>query len=146
MGYLNLVTDYDLGKVIKVHTIITPSNSTIKEKLRSLIIDTGADRTAVTKEFLKMNGYGKFTKSVASKTTATGTANFLMCEINGLTIANQFKFGKIRIDVLENWQANTVVGVIGMDILSQLTCILSHKHKKFLLTDQDIPDLAKLFV
>ncbi|MCL1862033.1 MAG: hypothetical protein FWF78_00515 [Defluviitaleaceae bacterium] len=51
----------------------------------------------------------------------------------------------MNVDVLENWKARTIVGVIGMDILSQLTFILSHKHKKFMITDQDIPDLSRFF-
>jgi len=51
------------------------------------ILDTGADRSAITKEFLKMNGYGKFEKSAMSKTTAIGEADFSTCVINGLTIA-----------------------------------------------------------
>ena len=67
------------------------------------------------------------------------------CEINGLTIANQFRIGKMNVDVLENWKAHSVVGVIGMDILSRLTFILSHEHKKFLLSAQPIPELAGLF-
>ena len=84
-------------------------------------------------------------KSGLKKSTATGEVELLTCEVNGVTLANQFNFGKMKIDVLENWKSHTVVGVIGMDILSQLTFILSHEHKKFLLSTQTIPELAKLF-
>jgi hypothetical protein len=92
------------------------------------------------------NGYGKYQKSGARKSTATGEIELPACEINGLIIANQFSFGKLKVDVLENWKAHAVVGVIGMDILSQMTFILSSEHKKFLLTNQKIPDLVKLFI
>jgi len=51
----------------------------------------------------------------------------------------------MKIDVLDRWKAHSVVGVIGMDILAQMTFILSHEHKKFLLTDQKLPGLSKLF-
>ncbi|MCL2216984.1 MAG: hypothetical protein FWB91_08205 [Defluviitaleaceae bacterium] len=37
------------------------------------------------------------------------------------------------------------VGVIGMDILSRLTFILSHEHKKLMLSAQPIPELMNLF-
>ena len=51
----------------------------------------------------------------------------------------------MKVDVLENWKAYAVVGVIGMDILSQMTFILSHEYEKFMLTNQKVPELVKLF-
>lgn len=69
----------------------------------------------------------------------------LTCDINGLTLVNSFKFGQMKVDVLENWSTHEVVGVLGMDILSKMTFILSHKHKKFLLTDNDLPEISTLF-
>jgi len=146
LDYLNLVTKFD-GKTVKLPIIAEPINPTI-QKLSldyDVIIDTGADTTAFTKEFLKRRGYGKYQKSNLKKSTATGEVELLTCEINGLTLANQFKFGKMTVDVLENWKARTVVGVIGMDILSKMTLILSHEHKKFMLTNQYVPELVKLF-
>jgi len=110
-----------------------------------VIFDTGADNTAFTKEFLQRRGYGKYQKSGFKTSTATGEIELLTCEINGLILASQFKFGKMKVDVLENWKSYTVVEVIGMDIISQMTFILSHKYKKFMLTDQDISDVGKLF-
>ena len=145
MDYLNLVSSFEANRTIKVETVIIPANKTILRTERLLILDTGADTTALTRQFLNKVGYGKYSKSGKIKSTATGEVELLTCEINGLTLANQFKFGKMKVDVLENWKAHTVVGVIGMDILSQVTFILSHKHKKFVITDQNIPDLAKLF-
>ena len=145
MDYLNLVSDFETERTIKIKTVVTPANKTIARLERLIILDTGADTTALTREFLKKSGYGKYSKSGKLKSTATGETELLTCEINGLTIANQFKFGKMKIDVLENWKAHTVVGVVGMDILSQMTFILSHEHKKFMLSAQSIPELAKLF-
>jgi len=112
----------------------------------SVVLDTGADRSALSKDFLMRHGYGKYTSSGQMKATAGGIVEFCSCDINGLTIANQFSFTKMKVDVLENWSSHAVVGVIGMDILSQMTFILSHEHKKFLLTNQKVPKLAEIFI
>jgi len=135
------------GKAIRLPFMLTPANASIRDipENHLLILDTGADSTALTKEFLKRSGYGNYQRSGSKKSTATGEIKLLTCEINGLTLANQFCFKKMHVDVLENWKAHTVVGVIGMDILSQMTFVLSHKHEKFMLTNQDIPDLSRFF-
>jgi predicted aspartyl protease len=146
LDYLNLVSKFD-GKTIKLVVSAEPMSSAIRKlpMIHHVIIDTGADTTAFTKEFLKRRGYGKYQKSNLKKSTATGEVELLTCEINGLTIANQFSFGKMTVDVLENWKARTVVGVIGMDILSRMTFILSHEHKKLMLTNRHVPELEELF-
>jgi len=146
LDYSNLVSSFD-GKTIKLPVTITPANKAIRpaQSFPQLILDTGADTTALTREFLKKSGYGKYSKSAIKKRTAAGEVELFTCDIGGLTIANQFKFGQMKVDVLENWAAHTVVGVIGMDILSQMTFILSHEHGKFMLTNRDVLDLAKLF-
>ena len=146
MDYLNLVSSFEENRTIKIDAVVMPANKTILKTGRLLILDTGADTTALTRKYLNKIGYGRYRKSGKIKSTATGTVELLTCEVNGLTLANQFNFGKMNVDVLENWKAHTIAGVIGMDIISQLTLILSHKHKKFVLTDQDIPDLSKLFI
>jgi len=145
LGYLNLVSNFEANRTIKIEAVVIPANKTILKTERLLILDTGADNTAFTREFLKKSGYGIYTKSGNKKRTVTGEVELLTCEINGITIANQFKFSKMKVDVLENWKSYTVVGVIGMDIISQMTFVLSHKHKKFMLTNQDISNLEKLF-
>ena len=58
---------------------------------------------------------------------------------------NQFKVSKINVDVLRGWEEHAVVGLIGMDILSKMTFILSHEHKKFILSSQTLPELDTLF-
>jgi predicted aspartyl protease len=146
LDFLNLVSGFD-GKTIKLPVLLDLANDTIKLQVHGyqLILDTGADTTALTEEFLMKNGYALYHKSGTKKRTITGETELLTCEINGLTIANQFKVAKMRVDVLIGWGEHTVVGVIGMDILSRLTFILSHEHKMFLLSAQSIPELAKLF-
>ena len=146
LDYLHLVSDFD-GKTIKMPFMLVPANSSIRILAQDyqLVLDPGADNTALTRQFLKKNGYGKYQKTGSKKVTATGEVELLTCEINGITLANQYVFGEMKVDVLENWKSHAVVGVIGMDIISQLTLILSHEYGKFMLTDQKIPALAELF-
>ena len=145
LEFLNLVTDFKSNTTIKIPSNIISANKTIPQKDRILIIDTGADKTAIAKEVLRKNGYEFFEKSGINKNTASGVAEFFTCTINGIIIANQFKFGLMKVDVLENWKSQTVVGVIGMDILTKMTFILSHEYGKFLLTDHKIPEIGNLF-
>jgi len=146
LDFLNLVTKFD-GKTIKLPVLVDLANDTMKLQVHGyqLILDTGADVTALTEEFLTKNGYSHYQKSGGKKRTVTGEAELLTCEINGMTIANQFKISKIKVDVLSGWGEHAVVGVIGMDILSRLTFILSHEHKKFMLSAKPLPELATLF-
>ena len=145
MDYLNLVSKFD-GRTIKLSIFIDPADSTSRLKIEGyqLILDTGADVTALTQEFLARNGYTQYQPSATKKRTATGEVTLSTCQINGLTIANQFKVNNMKVDVLRGWGTHTVVGVIGMDILSRLTLILSHEHKQFLLTTQTIAALADI--
>jgi hypothetical protein len=146
LDYLNLVSSFN-GKTIRLPVAITPSNIKLlnKPEDHQLILDTGADNSALTEEFLMQNGYSNFQNSGAKKRTATGEVELLTCEVSGFTIANQFKISKIKVDVLTGWEEHAVVGLIGMDILSRLTFVLSHEQKKFMLTAQPVPELAKLF-
>jgi hypothetical protein len=73
----------------------------------------------------------------------------LVSDFNNKTIRLPFTLitanPSILVDVLENWETHEVVGVLGLDTLSKMTFILSHENKKFMLTDQKIPELIKLF-
>ena len=146
MDYLNLVSSFS-GKTIRLPIAVAPSSVDVRDipKDHQLILDTGADTSALTEEFLIKNGYDKFQKTGAKKRIATGEVELRTCEINGIIIANQFKIGKMNVDVLSGWDEHAVVGVIGMDILSRLTFVLSHEHKKFLLSAQPLPELARFF-
>lgn len=147
LEFLNLVSDFESSKSIKLRVSLVSASAKIRPIVgdRKIILDTGADISAFTKEMLIKHGYGKFSSLHNVKNTADGPKSFRACEINGLVLAGQFKFGKMTVDVLENWGEQVVVGVIGMDILSQMTFILSHEHKKFLLTGDKLPELAPLF-
>ena len=92
-----------------------------------------------------LNRYSNFQKSHSRKRTATGEVELLTCQINGMAIAKHFMVGKIKVDVLSGWREHRVVGLIGMDILSRITFILSHEHRKFMLSAKPIPELASLF-
>ena len=59
--------------------------------------------------------------------------------------ANAFSFSEMNVGVFENWNNSKVVGVVGMDILLQLTFIMYHRLNKFLLTDEDIDGLREVF-
>jgi len=108
LDYLNLVSKFDEGKTIKLVVSAEPSNSAIRKlpMIHHVIIDTGADNTAFTKEFLKRRGYGKYQRSGFKTSTATGEIELLTYEINGLTLASQFKFGKMKVDVLEKLEGS----------------------------------------
>ena len=145
MDYLNLVSDFK-GSTIRLPIVVTPAGVQVDTpRGHQLIPDTGADTTALTEEFLMQNGYSNFQNSGAKKRTATGEVELRTCQIDVMTIAKQFKVSNLKVDVLSGWEEHAVVGLIGMDILSRLTFILSHKHKKFMLSSQAIPELTKLF-
>ena len=63
LDYLNLVSKFD-GKTIKVLVSVEPMSPTIRNlpMVHHAIIDTGADTTAFTKEFLKRRGYGNYSE------------------------------------------------------------------------------------
>jgi len=109
-----------------------------------VILDTGATRTSISKKVLLKHGYGKYTKSATKKMTAVGEISFSYCTVKSIKLANEFVYENLRVDVLEGWENRAVVGVIGIDVLSQLTFILSGEHKKFLLTNKSIPELLPL--
>ena len=146
MDYSVLVSNFN-GRTIKLPIVLSPANEKIRDipKDHQLVLDTGADITAITEDFLMLNGYNVYQKSGKKKRTASGVIELLTCSINGITIANQFNVGKMKVDVLRGWEAHTVVGVLGMDVLSQMTFILSHEYQRFLLTGQHIPELQKIF-
>jgi len=145
LDYLHLVSKFD-GKTIRLPIILESTHPHLQGRGYQLILDTGADTSALTAEFLTKHGYVKFQKSGTKKRTATGNVELLTCEIKGLSIARQFKVSKIKVDVLRGWDEHIVVGVIGMDILSRMTFILSHEYKKFMLSSHPVPALLKLFV
>ena len=98
MDYLHLISSLE-GKTIKIRASIATVNKSIRlpHSEHKLILDTGADTTALTREVLTTRGYGKYNRTGKKKSTATGKVELLTCEINSLTIANQFEFGKCML-------------------------------------------------
>lgn len=145
MEYSCLVTNFRYGATIRLPSILIPANKSIRSNKGDwfTVIDTGADTSAFTKEYLMKNGYGKFTAG-RDKQTAIGLIKIRSCKINGLLLANQFPFAEMDVDVLEGWNSNKVVGVIGMDILSQMTFVISHEFQKFLLTNEKLSEISKI--
>jgi len=145
--YLNLVHDLREGITIKLRCKVETANKYIRNSsvVSSFIIDTGASRSAVTREKLKSLGYGKYVKEPGKKLTANGETEFFSTIIRGLIVAEQFSLGEMKVDVLEGWGKREIVGVIGMDILTNLTFIISHSHSKFIITNEEIPELVGIF-
>ena len=113
MDYLNPASKFD-GKTIKLPILLDSVSGTADLQGRGyqLILDTGADSSALTERFLIRNGYTNFQKTGTKKRTATGEAELFICQINGMTIAKQFKIRKMNVDVLSGWEEHAVVGVI----------------------------------
>ncbi|MCL1987476.1 MAG: retroviral-like aspartic protease family protein [Firmicutes bacterium] len=115
-----------------------PSNKSWKEieyiPLR-LLIDTGASQTAITKNILIKMGYTNFKKSNVKKITATGLATFETTNVARLSIAKEYAFSNLEVEVLD-WSNTALHGVIGMDVLSQFY-IYSDK-KTFTIQSQPI--------
>ncbi|MCL1999061.1 MAG: retroviral-like aspartic protease family protein [Turicibacter sp.] len=84
-----------------------------------LLVDTGAGRTAITRNILEQIGYTKMTKDSKPSRTATGLVYFDMVKIAKLELGGEFAFADVNVHVLE-WKNSHLHGVIGMDILSKL--------------------------
>jgi len=85
----------------------------------TLLLDTGAARTAITRNILMGLGYTQMTKSKTPTMTATGLVYFDMVKIAKLELGGEFAFADVNVHVLE-WKNSHLHGVIGMDILSRL--------------------------
>ncbi|MCL2016114.1 MAG: retroviral-like aspartic protease family protein [Defluviitaleaceae bacterium] len=91
----------------------------------NLLIDTGASQTAITRRVLLKMGYSAFKKGATKKITAppagragTGFAEFETTNIARLSIAREYAFTNLEVEVLD-WKDTALHGVVGMDILSQ---------------------------
>jgi len=84
----------------------------------NLLIDTGASQTAITRRMLLKMGYSAFKKGATKKITATGFAEFETTNIARLSIAREYAFTNLEVEVLD-WKNTALHGVVGMDILSQ---------------------------
>ena len=115
--FLSLPIKY--RNTMKVRCKIFSGDRSNFERL-TLIIDTGASTTSLTKNLIAGRlGYTSITKGTTKKRTATGSHYFDTTTISRIEIGGEFAFSNIPIDILE-WEDSSVAGVIGMDILSQL--------------------------
>ena len=91
----------------------------------SLIYDTGADRTSITRDVLASLGYSKFKRSKAKKRSAIGEFWPDMCMVSKLVVGKQFVMTDMTVDVLEGSSLPNFDGVIGMDFISLVETMIS---------------------
>ena len=96
--------------------LFTPDKS--RNEVITLIYDTGADKTSITRDALKMLGYANFAPSKKPKRTALGVFIPDTCMISDLIIGRQFKMSNAKVDVLEIASTSTFDGIIGMDFIT----------------------------
>lgn len=146
MDYLCLISNLPKSTTIRLpFYLLTPSGEPPLFKEGFVILDTGADNCAFSEQYLNRMGYTEIAPSGNKKQTGNGIVEIKTVSIQGLVLANQFKISTLKVDVLSNWDNNRVVGVIGMDVLTRLTFIMSHDHGKFMLSAGSIPELRQFF-
>jgi len=146
LDYLCLVSNLPRGTTIKLPCyLFTPAGKPSRWQDNLVILDTGADNSAFSEQYLRRVGYTDFAPSGKKKQTGNGIVEIKVSLVQGLVLASKFKVGSVKVDVLSSWDSNKVVGVIGMDILTSLTFVLSHEHKKFMLATGIVPALNQLF-
>jgi predicted aspartyl protease len=91
----------------------------------TLIYDTGADKTSITRDTLEHAGYKNFKPSNRKKRTATGIFEPFTCDLSGLIVGNQFSLSNMMVDVMEVENASVFHGVIGMDFISRVESLIS---------------------
>ena len=99
-----------------------------EDKRITLIYDTGADRTSITRKTLEELRYNEFKPSVQVKRSAQGVFTPDVCLVSELVIGNQFRLTNITVDVLEVENSPTFDGMIGMDFITQVENNLSGKN------------------
>ena len=100
----------------------------------SLIYDTGADKTSITREALELLGYSKFKCSGVKKRTATGTFMPRTCTVSRLVVGNQFSLANMTVDVLENSSSPNFDGVLGMDFILMVESVISGSKRTLEIT------------
>ena len=85
----------------------------------SLIFDTGASTTSLTRSVTNALNYTEIQKGRVPKTTANGLITFDTVEISRIVVGGEFAFNNMVTDILK-WKNSSIQGVIGMDIISKL--------------------------
>ena len=109
LDYLCLVSNLPKVATIRLPCyLLTPSGISLhRDEL--VILDTGADNSAFSEQYLKSAGYTEITPSDKKKQTGNGIVEIKTVDIQGLVLANQFKMRGLKVDVLSNWDNNRAV-------------------------------------
>lgn len=129
----SIILDWTAGRPVYVRCSVNTFSNTKSRNEFFLIIDTGANRTALSMQSLLYCGYTHFTPPKEIKNTAGGKCAFKQCTVSEFVVANKFKQSALVVDVFDKWNHPQIVGALGMDILAKLTAIWSSKDKKVLL-------------
>ena len=100
----------------------------------SLIFDTGADKTSITREVLMSLGYSVFKCSGIKKRTATGLFKPYECTVSKLVVGKQFSMSNMTVDVLESSSSPNFDGVLGMDFISLVESVISGSKRTLEIT------------
>ena len=96
----------------------------------TLIYDTGADKTSITRGVLEGLGYDRFLFSKTYKRTAIGMFKPYKCLVSRLVVGNQFGMDNLTVDVLEALSSPSFDGVLGMDFISCVESVISGSRKQ----------------
>ena len=100
----------------------------------SLIYDTGADKTSITREALELLAYTKFKHSNVKKRTATGEFRPYTCNVSKLVVGKQFAMTDMAVDVLERSSSPNFDGVLGMDFILMVNSVISGSKRTLEIT------------
>lgn len=135
-----------LGNTMLVDCYLYHSRATKKFQKIQLLIDTGATKTAVTRNTLQRLGYTKFAKGPTEKNTAAGKRAFDTTKISKLVLASIVTVPDLEVDALD-WEDVRYHGIIGMDILSRLhfrsdTKLFELQNKPFETQPEEVPQTS----
>ena len=100
----------------------------------SLIYDTGADKTSITREALELLGYSKFERSAVKKRTATGEFWPYIRTVSKLVVGKQFTMNNVQVEVLEGSSSPSFDGVLGMDFILLVKSVISGSDRTLEIT------------
>ena len=119
-----LVINLNGSKTIRIKCKLYSPDKT-NDVEATLIYDTGADKTSITREVLDFLGYTDFKMSTNKKRTALGEFTPFTCNVSEIIIGSQFKLRDMSVDVMEVKSSSSFDGVIGMDFISRVESTIS---------------------
>jgi len=115
------------SKTIRIKCLCSSADRS-KKRVITLVYDTGADKTSITRRTLEELHYNDFKQSAQLKRSAQGVFAPEVCFVSELVIGNQFRLSNFNVDVLEVENSPTFDGMIGMDFITQVENNLSGKN------------------